>query len=124
MRAVFPTHRAPESFFTRLRVSTDGVCFFNSSTDNGWQKTIAWNPSASFVYKRQPTKSGDTLKEIKNFVQTQGRKRRKIAGYFSYDFGSELSGIAQKARDDLRLPDVYLLAYDNWVDFEKHRVIA
>ena len=122
MKHVIRLCAQPEHFFTCLRDSEKRVCFLNSCTRGGWQRTIAWNPSASFVYKKKRAKNGGVLTEIRNFVATQGEKGRKIAGYFSYDFGCEMRGIKQKARDDLRLPDVYLLAYDNWVNFGEKKV--
>ena len=124
MKHVIRLCTQPEHFFTCLRDSEKRVCFLNSCTRGGWQRTIAWNPSASFVYKKKRAKNGGVSTEIRNFVATQGEKGRKIAGYFSYDFGCEFYGIKQKARDDLRLPDVYLLAYDNWVNFKKERALV
>jgi para-aminobenzoate synthetase component 1 len=109
----------PIIFFQKLSPEEKNICFLYGSTKNGFEKTIAWNPAEKFTYK-----IGDKNKTIENFkafATKNTKKGRKLIGYISYDISYELYGIKKIAKDDILLPDIYFLAFDNWIIFKNKR---
>ncbi len=56
-------------------------------------------------------------KALSAFVERSARLQRPVAGYISYDAAYPLHGLKRRAFDDLRLPDVCLHAYGNYLTF-------
>lgn len=81
------------------------ICFLNSASKNGWQPILAWDPDEIFQGK---------LQDLDAFLKRH--KDKVIIGYFSYDLVYELENIEQKAKDDLKLPKIYLLAFSNYLE--------
>lgn len=100
----------PSAWLRALPDDTRWPCVFTSS-GNGWRTTVAWNP----VVTHQNTKPEQGTGSI-DFVAQQTALGRKILGYVSYDIGYSLLGIARTADDDLGLPNLYLLAFDNYLE--------
>jgi len=88
--------------FRRLSKKEKNVCFLHSNSDKGWESFVAWNPNE--IYK------GNSISDFLKFAKRN--KNRKIIGYFSYDTGYALHSIQPKAKDDLKLPKIYFLAFD------------
>lgn len=103
----------PLKFFLKLGREKN-ICFLKSTTKNGWGTIIAFNPAAKFSCK-----TGGTI-NFSSFLKQNTLKGRKLIGYFSYDFGYELYKIKKTAEDDLKLPDIYFLAFDNYVIFKNN----
>jgi len=105
------TNLDPIKFFLRLNMEKN-ICFLTGSC-RGWPTVIAFNPTEKFSYKIGETSS------YKRFLNRNIKKGRKLIGYFSYDLGYELHNIKKTAKDDLQLPDIYFLAFDNYIVFKE-----
>lgn len=93
--------------FKELKKTEKNVCFLYTGDKNG-KNILAWNPIAKFQYK---------MGEKNNFHQfLQKNKNHKLIGFFSYDLAYEIYNIKQTAEDDLKLPDIYFLAFDKWLE--------
>lgn len=99
----------PLEFFSKLSEEEKNVCFYFSNSENGFEKTIAFDPSDRLSTKKNTDPSA--------FIKKNTQKGCKILGYISYDHGLKLHKINSKARDDLKLPDIHLLAFENWITF-------
>lgn len=85
-----------------LKESDKNACLLH-----GGQKSIlAVNPIGKFTYKLGQKNT------LNKFLKKHEKKL--IIGYFSYDLAYELYDIKPKAKDDLNLPDIYLLAFEKW----------
>ncbi len=103
--------------FKSLSDKEKNVCFLYSHKKNGFEKFLGINPVDKFIYKS--SKKTDFMKPLKKFIEKQSQKHRKIIGYISYDIGYELHNIKKTAKDDLLLPDIYFLAFENFITFSK-----
>lgn len=70
---------------------------------------LAYNPIAIF--------SGNKTAEFKKFAH----KHRKalLIGYLAYDTAYELHNIKPQTKNDLKLPNIYFLAFDKWHQINK-----
>ena len=82
-------------------------CFLCGYGDSGWPGILAHSPADRFVGRRLVD-----LVSLKQFIGEQWNKRRLVVGYFSFEIGCQLHGVPPAPKDDLRLPDAYLLAFD------------
>lgn len=95
--------------FKNLSAKEKNVCFLYSGAEKG-KNILAWDPIDKFSYK---------IGEKNNFKKfLQKNKQHKLIGYFSYDLAYELYDIKKTAKDDLKLPDIYFLAFDKWLEEE------
>jgi para-aminobenzoate synthetase component 1 len=101
----------PIKFFLKLN-GEKNICFFKSYNKEGWGTLIAFNPVDKFSYK-----TGDK-NNFNSFLKNNIKKGRKLIGYFSYDLGYELHDIKKNAVDDLKLPDIFFMAFDNYIIFK------
>lgn len=92
-----------------LQKTDKNACLLHGGTNS----ILAKNPIGKFSYKIGG----------KNTLNTFLKKHKKhiIIGYFSYDLAYELHKIKRKAKDDLKLPDIYLLAFDKWKTIKKSK---
>lgn len=98
------------------------VCVLHGVGKGKWQSFAGADPVDEFSYKmsfKGRECVSDFQKDFKKFVVRNAKKGRRMIGYFSYDLGYELHEVKRAARDDLRLPDVYFLAFDKWMAFKK-----
>jgi para-aminobenzoate synthetase component I len=88
--------------FRRLSDKEKNVCFLHSNSKKGWKSFIGWNPKEIF--------QGNSIVDFLKFAKKN--KNRKLIGYFSYDTGYKLHNIKPKAKNDLKLPQIYFFAFD------------
>ncbi len=98
----------PLQQFINLPKTARNTCFLYSAT-NG-KSILASSPIAKF--------SGKNIQEFKKFIKKYNKKL--LIGYISYDVAYQLFNIKQKAKNDLHLPEIYFLAFDKWLEFNKH----
>ncbi|MFH1218730.1 MAG: aminodeoxychorismate synthase component I [Candidatus Peregrinibacteria bacterium] len=93
------------------------TCILHSHTENGWKSIQAKNPIEIFK---------GPLSKLDNFVKKHSFLNHPIIGYFSYDLGYQLHNIKKIAKNDLNLPDIYLLAFEqkNIRPFKANNTIA
>jgi para-aminobenzoate synthetase component 1 len=101
-----------------MRIKKD-TCLFYSRQKDGWEKILAVNPKEKFSYK---ISEKDFEKDVIKFIEKETKKKRKIFGFFSYDLGYKIHKIKNKAKDDLRLPDIYLLSFERWKTIKKNEI--
>lgn len=100
----------------RLGPAEHNVCSLKSTTTEGWQTKLGWNPKTSFDLKMgASTINSDNLEA---FAQEQQGLGRLVIGYLSYDFGCALRGVALSTPDDLETQLVYAASFDNWLEFD------
>lgn len=100
----------PLKLFARLDGETK-VSFLHSAGKNGWPTCLAFSPCDQFIYR---------IGQKNNFQKFYAKnlsKKHKLIGYFSYDYGCELHKVKQQAKNDLKLPDIFFLAYQNYIEF-------
>lgn len=95
------------NIFKKLTKSAKNVCFLHSGQVGN--SILAWNPIAKF--------SGKNIESFKKFAKKY--KKRKLIGYFSYDLAYQLYKIKKTAKNDLKLPEIYFLAFDKWLETHK-----
>ncbi|MEK7673358.1 MAG: chorismate-binding protein [Patescibacteria group bacterium] len=96
----------PIAEFQNLAKTDKNICFLYSA-QNG-KSLLAKNPQTIY--------SGDNLIDFQKFAKKHQNKL--LIGYFSYDLAYQLHNIKPKAKDDLKLPKIYFLAFNNWEEFE------
>ncbi len=101
----------PIDFFLKLS-NEKNICFFKSTTKEGWGTLIAFNPADTFS-----SKNGSSNR-FNAFIQRNTQQGRKLVGYISYDIGYGLHHIKKTARDDLQLPDICFYAFENFILFK------
>lgn len=74
---------------------------YSAITDKG---IIAFDPKAKF--------SGNSIKSFKKFAKKY--KNCKLIGYITYDTAYKLHNIKKTAKNDLKLPEIYFLAFDKY----------
>ena len=89
-----------------LKETDKNICLLHG----GENSILAQNPLDIFKYKIGQKNT------LSSFLKKN--KQNLIIGYFSYDIAYELLNIKAKAKDDLNLPDIYLLAFKNWETFK------
>ena len=78
------------------------LCIIYSATiDKG---IIAFNPKAKF--------SGNNIESFKKFAKKH--KKYKLIGYISYDTAYKLHNIKKTAKNNLKLPEIYFLAFNKY----------
>lgn len=97
--------------FNNLSLSAKNVCFLHSG-QNG-KSILAKNPIAKY--------KGSSITAFKNFVQKY--KKCLLIGYISYDQAYKLHKVRKTAKNDLKLPEVYFLAFDKWQECETTNTI-
>ena len=105
----------PLRFFLQLGPEKN-ACFLTGAGPQTWPTVIAFDPVHKFSSKKRGAIPG-----LKNFLEENSGQGRKIIGFFSYDIGYELYRIKKTALDDLKLPDIYFLAFDNHIVFRGNR---
>lgn len=105
--------------FKELDEEEKNVCLFYSRQKDGWEKILAINPKEKFEYKMSEK---DFEKNVIKFIEKETNKNRKIFGYFSYDLGYKIHKIKNIAKDDLMLPDIYLLSFSEWMTEKKNDI--
>lgn len=78
------------------------LCFLHSG--QGGKSILAHSPKA--IYQ------GDDLQEFKKFAQKN--RKNLLIGYLAYDLAYQLYNIKQSAKNDLKLPKIYFMAFDKW----------
>lgn len=94
----------PIKIFSNLPKNAKNVCFLHSG--QGGKNILAWNPIAKFRDKN--------IESFKKFAKKY--KKYKLIGYLSYDLAYQLHKIKRTAKDDLKLPEIYFLAFDKWIE--------
>lgn len=97
---------APIKSFTKIPPNNQ-TCFLYSA-ENG-KSFLAANPIEKY--------SGSDINEFKKFCKRN--KKNLLIGYLSYDLAYKLYKIPQTAKNDLKLPEIYFLAFKNWKEYEK-----
>lgn len=90
------------------RFRTDGV------DTPMWRDLLAFDPSASFVLK-----DPEALPNLLDFLEANQDKL--CAGYFSYDLGMTLQGVASRHTPEVPLACFH--AYDKWAEYENDEMI-
>ncbi len=90
-----------------------GVCLLAGARP----RMLGFNPAETF------SSASADLKGLRAFIARSARLHRPVAGYISYDAAYELHSLQRKARNDLRLPDICLHAYDNYLTWTGTRTI-
>lgn len=72
---------------------------------------LGFNPAETF------SAVGADIKGLRAFVKRSARLKRPVAGYISYDAAYALHNLQRRARNDLKLPDICMHAYDNYLTF-------
>lgn len=104
------TRLDPRQLFGRLAAERQ-VCFLTGAGPDAWETVIGFNPAEVF------TATAGGTEALRAFVERSIKKRRKLIGYISYDLGCRLHEVPLRARDDLRLPDIFFCAFDNYIRF-------
>jgi para-aminobenzoate synthetase component I len=100
-----------KNFWLKLNKSEKYACMIWSRSRAGWKKLIAFNPVDTYSFK-----IGEGQHTLQNFIEKN--RKNLIVGYVSFDFGYSLHNIQSNAQDELELPDLYFLAYTNYIEFE------
>lgn len=95
--------------FQSLTEKDKNICFLYSTTKSGWKNTLAWNPID--IYK------GNSIEKFQKFAKKN--KKRKLIGYISYDIGYKTHKINRTAKNDLKLPEIYFLAFDKYLESDE-----
>jgi len=111
------------------------------SQKNGSFSYIALNPYMIFKSKRKrieivkgekrAVKNGNPIKELRRIIQSTKIKRKKNMplfygggiGYFSYDIVHFFEKLPKTAKDDLKLPDIYLIFPKDIIFFDHKKKI-
>jgi len=102
----------PIELFSRLKNEKNPI-FLYSTTKNGFKKQIAFNPTEILSLKR----SEKAIEKLRKFQQKHTKKGNLLVGFISYDLGYTLLNTTPKSKNDLNLPDIYFLAFENWMEF-------
>lgn len=99
-------NKNPIKEFNNLPNNAKNVCFLYGKN----KSILAWNPIAIFS-------SHDDIDKFRKFVKKN--KTKKLIGFLGYDLAYKLYNIKQTAKNDLKLPNIYFLAFDQWKEFGK-----
>lgn len=95
--------------FLNLPEKDKQVCFLHSG--NGGKSILATNPVAIF--------SGSDIEKFKKFAIQN--KNNLLVGYLSYDLAYQLHKIKPKAKNDIKLPKIYFLAFNKWRETDNNK---
>ncbi len=95
--------------FKKLQEKNKNICFLHST--NKRKSILTYNP-------KEILQSNNLIK-FKKFIQKH--QNCLLIGYFSYDFGCKLHNIKLKSKNDLNLPEIYFLAFENWIETDKNK---
>jgi para-aminobenzoate synthetase component I len=98
--------KSPVTIFQELPDIARNVCFLHSAN----KSILAWDPIAVFS-------SQDDIDGFKRFAEVH--KDKKLIGFLSYDLAYKLYSLTETAENDLALPNIYFLAFDRWMKFDK-----
>jgi len=98
-----------KNFWLKLSNKEKHACMTWSMTSAGWKKIIAFNPIDIYSYKMGCDRQG-----IINFINNNNGNL--IIGYVSFNYGYELYNLNQNSKDELDLPDIYFLSYNNYIE--------
>lgn len=96
----------PIETFQQIPVNAKHVCLLHSAN----KSILAYNPDEIFS-------SNDDLEGMKRFIKKHSQ--HQIIGYCSYDLGVKLHHINSQAINDLKLPNIYFMAFKDWQEWEK-----
>lgn len=102
-----------------LDETANHVCLLTGSGSDSWSERFAWNPCGSYVYYRN-----NSALELNAFIKHHQAKKHLVIGMVSYDLGYSLHDVQQTKNDDLHLPDVYFLAFDNYLEKTNSKTYA
>jgi anthranilate/para-aminobenzoate synthase component I len=92
------------------------MIILGSTGEGGWGNLIAYKPIA--VFTPQSGQSAQSIiDDLEAFVAEHQARSRLIAGYLSYDFGCALLNVTPQNDDDMKLPLVMAMAYDDWREY-------
>jgi para-aminobenzoate synthetase component 1 len=106
----------PLFLWHRLGENEKYASFTWSRNRYGWKKIIAFNPSSIYIYNDKKKKIN-----LENFISEN--KNKLLIGYISYNLGYKIYNIKSNIKDDLNLPLIYFLVYDDYVEFDKNIAI-
>jgi len=106
-----------KKFWLNLTDNEKYACMTWSKSRAGWKRLIAFNPIDIYSFKM-----GFDRQEIYDFINNN--KGNLIVGYVSFDYGYELYNINQNSKDELDLPDIYFLSYNNYMEFKGKQVVV
>lgn len=92
----------PVTAFKNVSKNQNNLCFLHSGKRG--KSYLAFNPIDKY--------SGEDLQNFQKFLKKN--KGNLLMGYLSYDLSYELQNLKQKAKNDLKLPKIYFLAFKNW----------
>ncbi len=98
-------NKNPIKQFLALEKDAKNICFLHSKK----KSILAWNPIETFS-------SENDIEGFKKFAKKH--RNKKLIGYMSYDLGHHLLKVKQKAKNDLKLPNIYFHAFDKWTEIE------
>lgn len=99
--------------FIKLPKEAKNICLLLGE----WDNVLAWDPIEKFIYR-----IGEGKKDFEKWVKKNSSKKRKIIGSISYDLGYELHNVKKTAKNDLKMPDIYFLAFDNWLENKSNKI--
>ncbi|MBW3569129.1 anthranilate synthase component I family protein [Candidatus Parcubacteria bacterium] len=79
-------------------------------TGGGWPARLAFNPCGIITLMGAEAAPDKLIRFINE------HKGKLTVGFISYDFGLHRQGVKSAKSDDLNLPDIYFLAYDNYLE--------
>lgn len=103
-----------EDVWQRLSAEEKNLCCTHSSSADGWESCIAWNPVASYA--------GKDIEAFKKFVKEEQVKGNRVFGYLSYDLAYDLFNVTPHAKNDLELPQIFFYSFDTYVKCKKNEI--
>lgn len=94
--------------FEKLGKKDGNTCFLYGGKNN----ILAVKPTEKFT--------GSNFEKFKEFAKKH--ENQLLIGYISYDTAYDLYKIKQTAKDDLKLPKIYFLAFDKWTIGKSEKV--
>ncbi len=99
--------KKPIEEFIRLKEHDKNICFLYSAEKG--RSILAKNPAAKYI--------GNSIEEFKKFCTKHSDKL--LIGYLSYNLAYQLHNVKATSKDDLKMPNIYFLAFKNWDEYEK-----
>ena len=106
-----------KKFWLKLTENEKFAYMTSSRSRAGWKRLIAFNPIDIYSFKM-----GNDRQNIYNFKNKN--EGNLIVGYVGFDYGYELYNIIQHVKDDLDLPDIYFLSYNNYMEFKGKNAVV
>src|SRR6185312_9851776 len=111
-----------DDVLARLGKAEQHVSVLSSSSPEGWEPTVAWNPIDTFEVMYNETT--DPTARLEEFISRQQQAGRLVIGHTSYDFGCMLHNVKLSTEDDLKTPLLYVLSFDNWITFDGDKSVV